>query len=152
KGDLDRVLTEPLKPYFTDFARVLVAAADWISEDELLEVLRFEAPRRLDWDVNYRDEITQMLTWFLDVRAETRDDKTRLCYPLPQEGVRDFRVSPKWKGPARSDLPQVHARIGTCFLKRAQEGASPTWQRVAQYGRFFAVHHLLQAQEDRHLR
>jgi hypothetical protein len=145
QDDLMRALDDDLKPYFYDFARLVVALQDWISEDEILRVLQHAAPRSLQWDEFLRDRIIRSFSWFLRSETRQRDDGERtVCYWPQHASVRDFLVvgTPSFLGPARSGVRDMHSRFGRCFTQLAEETG---WSAVPYYGRLHAVRHLLQS-------
>jgi hypothetical protein len=149
KDDLQRVLGADDGPYYYDFARVLAAVTEWIGADELLQVLKFQPSEEVVWRASRRDDLIRKLTWFLESRQETRNGRDTVCYRLQHESVRDFLVSPRWRGPASEEQEVTHARIGECFRTRASEGDPPGWCHVAQYGRLHAVAHFLQTRQKK---
>jgi hypothetical protein len=147
QDDLDRALTPDLRLLLPDFARLMVAAQDWIGEEEALAILNHTdgtgvrtAERR--WDLGELDAMTTALTWLLKRQVRSRDGGEPYCLLLQHESVRDFLTSTKYRGPARSGVPEMHRRIGRYYLSRSREGG---WTKTEEYGRFFAVRHLLAA-------
>jgi serine/threonine protein kinase len=146
QDDLQRVLDEDLEPYFNDFARLVVAIQDWSSEDEILRVLQHDPPAGLAWHETQRDRLIRSLGWFLRSQHRQRDgDEATVCYWPQHASVRDFLLSdtPKFRGPARTGVREMHSRIGNCFRQLARDVG---WERVPYYGRLHAARHLLQSE------
>ena len=121
-----------------EFTCLMAAVQAPVAESQALAILGWPGSR-LDW-------ARQQIAWLLLRRVEAVNGYKDGSLQLRHQSINDFLVSPQHEGPARHDLARMHAHIGRHYLDEAHRKG---WTRVAPYGRFCAVRHLVLSGEPR---
>jgi hypothetical protein len=101
------------------------------------------------WTANSFDRALRALSWLCERRKMEHHGISGCYVQLNHQTVREFLTSEEYAGPTRLDLEETHAHIGIYYCRQAE--AEADWQRVDPYGRFYAVRHLLRANDRTHL-
>jgi hypothetical protein len=150
KDDLDRTLTPEVRRVLPAFARLIVAARDWISERDASEILAYVVRKKNDHPGDFQ-ELKTALTWLLSRRYDEDRDGLPMWYIQYQHpSVRDFLVSVKHDGPAADNpeerIPEMHLRMAGYFLSVAKNKG---WDKVLRYGREHVVQHLFAGEKPK---
>jgi hypothetical protein len=122
-----------------------------VSEEEAEKVLRFKERKegratRL-WHSGSVEAIRTALTWLLKRQWQPdRDGRPQWCFQYQHPSVRDFLLSSRFEGPARSGVEKMHFWIARYYLSQSKTAG---WRETARYGRCYLVRHLLQAKTNK---
>jgi hypothetical protein len=149
QSDIQRTLAPEQWELLPDFARLLVAARDWLGEKEAEAILRFKARKEgvsgRRWDTGSIEALSAALTWLLQRELQPeRDGREQWCFKYQHKSVRDFLVSTKHRGPARTGVREMVASMVRYYLARAKKYG---WAEAEFYGRCHVVRHLLEMGE-----
>jgi serine/threonine protein kinase len=120
-----------------EFACALAAAQNWLSEKQLLGILksRPSAP----WTASLFRRVRNALTWLCCHRRMNFHGREGNYLQLSHETVREFLTSDQGL-PVGLNLDEMHGQFWEHFYHQAERSG---WDRVDPYGRMYAVRHLL---------
>jgi hypothetical protein len=146
-----------------EFALLLAAAENWISERQVFAILQWHelrhAPRRDPlWSAGVFKRVTAALSWVIERRAWQQGGYASDFLQVRHQSVRDFVIALRHQSlrdfftgtdsPTLLTPADMHAVIAEYYMT---EGLQEGWATVDPYGRFYVVRHLLQTGRRKHV-